>query len=202
MQTIKNLEEKKEEKIKRLVNEHTKKYSDIKTYYTEITATNLDLIKQLRHEITQLQVDEDADKKLLSKIEKEKKELIEPTKALEIEIKKLQEDIKKQDQIMAQKAELKAEIDKSEQLFRDLEYQYEVKLQSYKYKEKEKNRLFEVFNNAVYAIHQKSGLNNLILEKKLTTINEDMEVKDLQLNEVLKAAHIDPRALGAIEQSI
>ena len=43
---------------------------------------------------------------------------------------------------MAQKAELKAEIDKSEQLFRDLEYQEEVKLQSYKYKEKEKNRLF------------------------------------------------------------
>lgn len=70
--------------------EHAKKYSDIKTYYTEITATNLDLIKQLRHEITQLQVDEDADKKLLARIEKEKKELIEPTKALEIEIKKLQ----------------------------------------------------------------------------------------------------------------
>jgi hypothetical protein len=40
------------------------------------------------------------------------------------------------------------------------------------------------------------------LEKKLSTINEDMEIKDLQLNEVLKAAHIDPRALGAIEQSI
>lgn len=113
MQTIKNLEQKKEEKIKRLVNEHTKKYSDIKTYYTEITATNLDLIKQLRHEIGQLQVDADADKKLLGKIEKEKKDLIEPTKALEVEIKKLQDDIKKQDQIMAQKDELKAEIDKS-----------------------------------------------------------------------------------------
>lgn len=34
--------------------EHTKKYSDIKAYYTEITATNLDLIKQLRNEISQL----------------------------------------------------------------------------------------------------------------------------------------------------
>lgn len=55
MQTIKNLEEKKDEKIKRLTNEHTKKFSDIKTYYTEITATNLDLIKQLRQEINDLQ---------------------------------------------------------------------------------------------------------------------------------------------------
>lgn len=37
-----------------LTSEHLKKYSDIKAYYTEITATNLDLIKQLRNEISQL----------------------------------------------------------------------------------------------------------------------------------------------------
>jgi uncharacterized membrane protein YgaE (UPF0421/DUF939 family) len=31
---IKQLEEKKDEKIKKLTTEHTKKYSDIKAYYT------------------------------------------------------------------------------------------------------------------------------------------------------------------------
>jgi hypothetical protein len=55
---------------------------------------------------------------------------------------------------------------------KDLEYQYEVKLQSYKYKEKERERLFDIFNNAVYAIHQKEGLNNLILEKKISAVSE------------------------------
>ena len=83
-----------------------------------------------------------------------------------------------------------------------MEYQYEVKLQSYKYKEKERERLFDIFNNAVYAIHQKEGLNNLILEKKISAVSEELEVKNLQLNEVLKAAHIDGKAIGAITKSI
>jgi hypothetical protein len=42
-----------------LTTEHTKKYSDIKAYYTEITATNLDLIKQLKNEIKALHKKED-----------------------------------------------------------------------------------------------------------------------------------------------
>ena len=36
-------------------------------------------------------------------------------------------------------------------------------MQSFKYKEKEREKLFEIFNNTVYAIQQKEGLNNLIL---------------------------------------
>jgi hypothetical protein len=42
---IADLEARKDQKIKQLTKEHSQKYSDIKTYYTEITATNLDLIK-------------------------------------------------------------------------------------------------------------------------------------------------------------
>ncbi len=83
-----------------------------------------------------------------------------------------------------------------------MEYQYEVKMQSYKYKQIERDRLFEIFNNAVYSIHQREGLNNLILEKKISAVSEELEVKNLQLNEVLKAAHIDGKAIGAITKSI
>jgi len=75
-------------------------------------------------------------------------------------------------------------------------------MQSYKYKQKERDRLFEIFNNAVYSIHQREGLNNLILEKKISAVSEELEIKNLQLNEVLKAAHIDGKAIGAITKSI
>jgi growth arrest-specific protein 8 len=123
-QLIKALEEKKDEKIKKLTSEHTKKYSDIKAYYTEITATNLDLIKTLRNEITALHKKEDEDKRLLNQIERERKELTEPYKQLEIDIKRYQEDIKKQDAIINEKKKIKADIDILEEKFRDLEYQY------------------------------------------------------------------------------
>ena len=75
-------------------------------------------------------------------------------------------------------------------------------MQSYKYKQMERDRLFEIFNNAVYSIHQREGLNNLILEKKISAVSEELEIKNLQLNEVLKAAHIDGKAIGAITKSI
>lgn len=53
----------------------------------------------------------------------------------------------------------------------------------------------------MYSIHQKAGLNNLILEKKLNAVDEEIEIKDLQFVEILKSANIDPRALGAIANS-
>lgn len=109
---IKHLEEKKDEKIKKLTTEHTKKYSDIKAYYTEITATNLDLIKQLRNEISGLHKKEEENKRLLNQIERERKELMEPLKLLEVEIKKLQEDLRTQENIINDKDRIKANIDR------------------------------------------------------------------------------------------
>lgn len=58
------------------------------------------------------------------------------------------------------------------------EWEYEVKLQQFQYLKQERDRLFEQFYKVVYEIHQKSGLRNLILEKKLETIEESLETKD------------------------
>jgi growth arrest-specific protein 8 len=43
---------------------------------------------------------------------------------------------------------------------------------------KEKQDLFDEFHRLVYEIHQKTGLRNLILEKKHETIQESLETKD------------------------
>lgn len=111
-QLIKQLEDKKDDKIKKLTTEHTKKYSDIKAYYTEITATNLDLIKQLKNEIKELHKKEDENKRLLAQIEKERKELVEPYELLKLEIKKYREDLLEQEKIIKEKTKIKAEIDR------------------------------------------------------------------------------------------
>jgi len=58
------------------------------------------------------------------------------------------------------------------------EWAYEVKLQQFEYLKQEKDRLFDQFYKVVYEIHQKTGLRNLILEKKLETIDESLETKD------------------------
>jgi len=57
-----------------------------------------------------------------------------------------------------------------------------VRLQQYQYIEQEKKQLFEKFHAVVYDVHRKTGLRNLILEKKLETIQESLETKDAQTN--------------------
>lgn len=42
---IRRIEAKKNHAIKELTMKHSKKYSEIKEYYSEITTTNLDIIK-------------------------------------------------------------------------------------------------------------------------------------------------------------
>lgn len=49
---IQQIENKKNQAIKELTAKHAKKYNDIKNYYQEITNTNLDIIKQLKDELT------------------------------------------------------------------------------------------------------------------------------------------------------
>jgi hypothetical protein len=51
-QAIQMIEMKKNQAIKELTGKHEKKYMDIKAYYQEITNTNLDIIKQLKDELS------------------------------------------------------------------------------------------------------------------------------------------------------
>lgn len=91
---IKQLEEKKDQKIANIKKEHHKKYQDIKNYYSDITATNLDLIRQLKNEINEHTKSEERDKKMLHQIEKEWKELNDPLTNLRKEIVQLEEERK------------------------------------------------------------------------------------------------------------
>ena len=67
-------------------------------------------------------------------------------------------------------------------LYAELEWEYEVKNQQYEYIAREKGQLFDGFHKLVYELHQKTGLKNLILEKKLETIQDSLETKDAQTN--------------------
>ncbi len=42
--------------------------------------------------------------------------------------------------------------------------------------------MFNQFHRLIYEIQQKSGLRNLILEKKLEVIQDSLETKDAQTN--------------------
>jgi hypothetical protein len=188
---IKKLEDEKEKKIKHITSLHATNYKDIKNYYNDITTSNLSLIKQFKTDIQNAQEQEEREQQRLQKMIEQNQRLEIPLKEITEEIARLLEDEKKWKQITEQKKKLRGEISNLEQLYRELEYQYEVKLQHFHYLDKERNKLFERYEDAMYDIHQKSGLRNLILEKKLSLVSERIEVKDAELNQVLAISNID-----------
>lgn len=77
---ITQIENKKNQAIKELTATHARKYNDIKTYYQEITNTNLDIIKQLKEELSEAKKDEANKVKALMDQEAANRKVVQPLK--------------------------------------------------------------------------------------------------------------------------
>lgn len=51
-------------------------------------------------------------------------------------------------------------------------------------------------------IQQKTGLKNVLLEKKLTAITGLLEQKDAQMSEVISATNLDPTTVAAVNKKL
>lgn len=74
----------------------------------------------------------------------------------------------------------------------DAEYKYEVTFQKVNFLEKERESYFQKYKDALHRVEQESGLKNFILEKKLEIIEDNLEIKEVQLKELLKQTLLDP----------
>ena len=70
------------------------------------------------------------------------------------------------------------------------------------YLEKEKDSFTNKYKENLHMLEQKAGLRNLILEKKLETIEDNIEIKDAQLKELIKLSSIDPGALASMNNTL
>lgn len=199
---ILQIETKKNSAIKELTSKHARKYADIKNYYQEITNTNLDIIKQLKDELSDAKKEDTTKQKQKMDQEEANKQIVEPLQKASEELKQLTKKKMKHNTIMGSLEECQGNIMEQDSILKEIEWQYEVRLQQFQYLEREKQELFDQFQQHVYEIHQKTGIRNLVLEKKLETIQEGLETKDAQINQLLAAAKIDPKTLGVIKSTL
>ncbi len=136
------------------------------------------------------------------KQEEENAKVKVPLDAANKQVKELEIQQSKHNEIKTNLKECLARTKEIEGGIGDLEWEYEVKLQQFQYLEREKQELYNEFHRLVYELHKKTGLRNLILEKKVETILEANETKDAQINQILAAARIDPAELNKIRHSL
>ncbi|KAA3672376.1 growth arrest-specific protein 8 [Paragonimus westermani] len=166
-------EERKNNQINNLMRNHEKAFANIKNYYNDITLNNLALINTLKEQLDEKRKKEERLEKQAADLISENRRLTEPLhKALE------------------ENTEMKRQVANCEK--------DKIVLSV----ERERDELYEKFVSVIHEVQQKTGLKNMLLEKRLISLTETIEKKEAQMSEVLTASNLDPAALASVTRKL
>merc|ERR1712007_94440 len=103
---------------------------------------------------------------------------------------------------MGKLAVVKENIRQLETNLHRMEFQHEVLQQQLTTVSAERDELYGKFQHAIYDVQRKSGLKNLILEKKIDAIEEALETTEAQVSELLTSANVDQATASGISQKL
>jgi myosin heavy subunit len=199
---IDDIERRKTEHIKELMAEHDKAFQDIREYYNDITSNNLELIKNLKEQVSNMKRNEAYNEKLMFEIAQENKRLTEPlTKALK-EVNLLRHELANYEKDKQSLKNAKQRLLLLEDQFKTLSWEHEVLQQRYDKIHEERDKLYERYQSMLHELQQKAVFKNVLLSKKMEVLTGQLEKKDAQLGEVLKASNLEPGALGPVERKL
>eukprot|EP00929_Paragymnodinium_shiwhaense_P057164 TRINITY_DN28611_c0_g1_i1.p1 TRINITY_DN28611_c0_g1~~TRINITY_DN28611_c0_g1_i1.p1 ORF type:complete len:460 (-),score=196.21 TRINITY_DN28611_c0_g1_i1:201-1580(-) len=199
---IQKIEEAKNAHIQRVMAKNQKDFLEIKVYYQEITTSNLDLIKRLKEEHSEIKKRENADAKHMFDLEQRNKQLKEPLKRAHQDVERLQAELQAYEDDKKRLADVKEKIKHSETMLQRMEFQHEVLQQQLGTVSKERDELYSKFQQAIYDVQRKSGLKNLLLEKKIDAVEEALETTEAQVSELLMSANVDQATASGISQKL
>ena len=68
--------------------------------------------------------------------------------------------------------------------------------------ERERDELYQRFESSVGDVERRVGYRNILLEKKVSALQDALEKRDVQLTEVIQAANLDPTVAGAVTRKL
>ncbi|CAD7922916.1 unnamed protein product [Amoebophrya sp. A120] len=188
--------------IARCMAQNAKDFHEIKLYYGDITSSNLELIKRLKEEHAELKKRESSDAKQMYDLQQKNKQLAEPLKKAQQDVERLQEEAQLYAQDKKRLANVKAKIKDQETQLNTRAFQSEVLLQQTERVERERDELYHKFSDCIYKVQQRTGLKNLLLEKKLSTLGEQLEITDAEVSELIASAQGAPGVASKMEDLV
>uniref|UniRef100_A0A0G4G5R0 Growth arrest-specific protein 8 domain-containing protein n=1 Tax=Chromera velia CCMP2878 TaxID=1169474 RepID=A0A0G4G5R0_9ALVE len=192
----------KDAHVSEVIAKNAKDFAAIKRYYLDRTSSNLDLIKRLKEDHEELKRAETKDTKTLADLQSRYKSLNEPLKKARAEVERLTADLKLHTLDKKRLEAVKETLHKQENLLGNAQLQQEVDEQRLRRLTSDRDGLAGKFQKVLYSVQQKSGLKNLILEKKLDSLEETLEVSDSQMSEILVSANLDRATAGGISEKL
>jgi len=203
---IHEIEERKNQHLNELMRNHESAFSELKSYYNEITKENLNLIKSQKQRIEELQASLVVNSKLITDIKSKNKAMEEPLE----KSRKLRDDLKyalrqHEKDIMAL-ANLKIKLKSLLEKISKIEREQDLINQRYAQATQGRKDLEDRFEKVTTEVKTRADAKNVVLSQKLEDLNNRLEGKEAQLQHLVKTSKMDPNIVNKlctkIEQSI
>ncbi|XP_029155149.1 dynein regulatory complex subunit 4-like [Nylanderia fulva] len=199
---ITEVEERKNAQIANLIKNHENAFAEMKNYYNDITLNNLSLIKSMKEQMESMRNNEE-------RMKKQVRELTAENKKYSAELKSLQETTTEFNRQLANYEKDKQNLANTKRklatVAKDLEnFKWENEVLELRFEkcQSERDELHSRFVSAIFELQQKTGLKNVLLEKKLEKLSELLEQREAQISEVLATAQLDPAAVVKVNKKL
>jgi len=199
---IHEIEERKNLHINDLMKNHEKAFGQIKNYYNDITHDNLKLIKSLKDEVNEKKKKAQANQKLMMDISQENKRLKDPLAVAVKEVEHLKHELKDSEKDRLSLRNAKARLVLLDQQLKGLKMEHAQMQEQHEKVEMERNQVYDSFEHTVRSVQRRSDFRNLVLERKMDSLQDQFDKKQEQFNEVLTTANLDPGELGRLTQKL
>ncbi|XP_056621941.1 dynein regulatory complex subunit 4 isoform X3 [Triplophysa dalaica] len=167
---VHEIEERKNSHINTMLENHEKAFRDMRNYFSDNIHKNLTLITSLKEDLKEMKKKDERRTKEMAIVLQQNKELIESQERAKEEVTELQKQLTNYER---DKSTLAVQLERDE--------------------------LYTKFTKAILDVQQKTGFKNLLLERKLSALNDTLEKKEAHLSEVLAASNLDPTALNVVK---
>uniref|UniRef100_T1J0M2 Dynein regulatory complex subunit 4 n=1 Tax=Strigamia maritima TaxID=126957 RepID=T1J0M2_STRMM len=199
---VHEVEERKNQQINTLMKNHEKAFTDIKNYYNDITVNNLALINTLKEQAEELKKRSDHVERQLHDAQIDNRKLHDDLKERNEKIEVLKKVLEQFENTKNALASTKHKLKTTAEELKTLQWEQEIVELKFKEVENERDEIYNKFVTAIHEVQQKSSLKNLLLERKLTALSEALEKREVQLNEVLIAAKLDPTSMSVVTRKL
>ncbi|KAK2586149.1 hypothetical protein KPH14_001417 [Odynerus spinipes] len=196
------LDERKNFQIETLIKNHESAFTEMKTYYNDITLNNLSLIQSMKEQMEVMKNNEERMKKQVRELTAENKKYSTELKSLQEKVADYTRQLVNYEKDKRCLSHTKRRLSLVEKDYDNLKWENEVLELRFEKCQSERDELHSRFVSAILELQQKTGLKNVILEKKLEKLSELLEQREVQISEVLAAAHLDPAAVVNVNKKL
>ncbi|XP_011164646.2 dynein regulatory complex subunit 4 [Solenopsis invicta] len=199
---ITEVEERKNAQIANLIKNHENAFTEMKNYYNDITLNNLSLIKSMKEQMEVMRNSEERMKKQVRELTTENKKYLAELKALQetaADLNRQLANYEKDKQCLVNTRRRLSAVTKD---LENLKWENEVLELRFEKCQSERDELHSRFVSAIFELQQKTGLKNVLLEKKLEKLSDLLEQREAQISEVLAAAQLDPAAVVSVNKKL